>query len=91
MTGNLLDVFHAVTAAEQFNEQVGIFRNIFQAGRRAFEAIKVRADADAIDTGNLADVIDVVGHFTERGRRAFGMGFAPFGVAGVHGGKVVGI
>ena len=55
-----------VTAAQQLRDERRVFRNILEALGNHREAIEIAAEADVIDAGNLADVIDVICRLRQR-------------------------
>ena len=58
---HFLDVVFGVAAAHQFGQQGWIAGDIVQALYTAVKAFEIRAEADVIDAGDFADVVDVIG------------------------------
>ena len=59
-----------VAAAQQLGEESRVLADVLEPGDDVGDAVEVAADADVIDAGDLADVIDVVGDLRQRRLRA---------------------
>src|SRR5699024_8843905 len=69
-TGEVGQLVVAPAATRQFLEQGGVLVDAVQALGSGADAVEIAADADALDTGDLADVFDVVGDLGDGGMRS---------------------
>ena len=65
-SSHLFHVCLSPTASQQFRDQIRKFRDVFQTIGHFRDAVEIGADADVIDTGDLPDMIDVIGDLLER-------------------------
>src|SRR5437660_2974491 len=71
LTHDLADVGFAVTAAVELFANFRKMAHVLHSFRRFRDAIEIRPDADAFDSGDLHDVVDVI---DDRGVRHFRQG-----------------
>ncbi len=79
-SGNFQHIAVRIAAPQEFREQIGIARHIFETLRHQprRRVIEIGPNADVVNAGDFTDVIDVirdVGNGAARG----GVGFAPIG------------
>ena len=69
LAGELAQIGVGPAAANQLSEQVRILGDVFQALRLLAVSGKVGGNADVVRAGDFADVLNVICHLLERGRR----------------------
>ena len=64
-TGDLLEIARRVAPAKELGEKSRIGRDVFEPLRYGGDAVEVSADADVVDPGDVAQVVDVIGDIRE--------------------------
>src|SRR6266508_3271831 len=63
---DLFDVHFGVAALEQDTQQIWVLRYVLETGRQGVaHAIEIRSETDMLDTYQVFDVIDVIGHLLD--------------------------
>ena len=59
-------MLYVSASADQLGKELGEFGDIFQPLGHGVDSVEVAADPYVIDSGYVADVLDVIGHIPQR-------------------------